>query len=37
VLRWENFTGKKAQQLEGSDTHEKTPASGAGVREGVRR
>jgi DNA modification methylase len=37
VLRWQNFTGKKAQQLEGSDTHEKTPASGAGVREGVRR
>jgi DNA modification methylase len=36
VLRWENFTGKKAQRLDASDTHEKTPASGAAVREGVR-
>jgi DNA modification methylase len=34
VSRWERFTGKKAQRITGGGGTDRTPAEGAGVREG---
>jgi DNA modification methylase len=34
IQRWERFTGRKAERIDGVATHEKTPAVAAGVTKG---